>query len=284
MPVASRALYDQKNEDTAQRQRKRSTWKEITKALEIWTLQTLLNVSILLGMLALGFALAQGYYRGLEKHLSLRVSMELWRLATVVFADVVLVLVVLVGLLVLNPDIMVGHQDSGAVLPDRDDPLQRGPRPAALPRGTRGGLEELPAGAVPDGAASIINILGFTFVAEAATEEYSLAQSRLVWDYLRDHLQSNAVPFGMELGAGDVLRLFPDPRGGTGLGFPSAVKQIKTRERPIVHGMAVGSHRRELSGMRYLCGSLPAWRYRHDAGNGLSATRALRLRGLHALR
>jgi len=72
---------------------------DITKALEVWTLQTLLNVSILLGVLALRLALVQGYYRSLEKHLTLRVSIELWRVATVVFADVVLVIIVLVGLL-----------------------------------------------------------------------------------------------------------------------------------------------------------------------------------------
>ena len=41
---------------------------DVTKALEVWTLQTLLNISILLGVLALGFALVQGYYRSLEKH------------------------------------------------------------------------------------------------------------------------------------------------------------------------------------------------------------------------
>src|SRR5208283_4464326 len=70
------------------------------------TLQTLLNISILLGMLALGFALAQGYYRALEERLSLRVSIELWRVTTVVLVDVILVLVVLIGLLLFNPDIM----------------------------------------------------------------------------------------------------------------------------------------------------------------------------------
>lgn len=53
------------------------TGHDIAKALEVWTLQNLLNVSIMLGILACGLALVQGYYKSLEKHLSLRVSIEL---------------------------------------------------------------------------------------------------------------------------------------------------------------------------------------------------------------
>ena len=78
----------------------------IAKALEVWTLQNLLNVSIMLGILAAGLALVQEYYRALEKHLTLRVSIELWRMFTVLIVDVLLVVVVLIGYLVLNPDIM----------------------------------------------------------------------------------------------------------------------------------------------------------------------------------
>jgi hypothetical protein len=47
---------------------------EIAKALEVWSLQTLLDISIVLGVFALGLALVQGYYRALEKQLALRVS------------------------------------------------------------------------------------------------------------------------------------------------------------------------------------------------------------------
>ena len=50
--------------------------------------------------------MAQDYYKALEKHLTLRVSIEVWRIATVLVVDVLLVVVVLVGYVVLNPDIM----------------------------------------------------------------------------------------------------------------------------------------------------------------------------------
>ena len=82
------------------------TEHDVAKALEVWTLQNLLDLSIVLGILASGIAIVQGYYQSLEKHLSLRVSIELWRLFTVLIVDVLLVVVVLVGYLVLNPDIM----------------------------------------------------------------------------------------------------------------------------------------------------------------------------------
>ncbi|MFZ1934168.1 MAG: hypothetical protein WCB27_09595 [Thermoguttaceae bacterium] len=82
------------------------TEHDITKALEVWTLQNLLNISIMLGILAAGLALVQDYCKSLEKQLSLRVSIELWKVFTVLVVDILLAIVVLVGYLVVNPDIM----------------------------------------------------------------------------------------------------------------------------------------------------------------------------------
>jgi hypothetical protein len=82
------------------------TQHDIAKALEVWALQNLLDFSILLGIVAAGLAIVQGYYRALEGQLTLRVSIELWRVFTVLAVDVLLVAVVVVGYLVLNPDIM----------------------------------------------------------------------------------------------------------------------------------------------------------------------------------
>lgn len=110
------------------------TEHEVTKALEVWTLQALLNISILLGVLALGLALVQGYYRSLEKHLTLRVSIELWRVATVAFADVVLVAIVLVGVARAEPRHHGRHQGRPSVLPGCHDFVRRSPCPAIVPR------------------------------------------------------------------------------------------------------------------------------------------------------
>ena len=78
------------------------------------------------------------------------------------------------------------------------------------------------------GAASIINILGFTFVAEAATEEYSLEQSGPFWEYLRNHLRSNGSPCGLELALVTFYIGFPVLVAVLAWGFTSAVKQINS--------------------------------------------------------
>ena len=203
---------------------------EVTKALECWTLQTLLNVSILLGMLALGFALAQGYYRGLEKHLSLRVSIELWRVSTIVLADLFLVLVVLVGLLLFNPDIMVDIKMAVPFYPLATILFAVALVLRLFHGGHDTGSKNFLRALYLMGAASVSNILGFTFVAEAATDEYSLQQSKVFWEYLRTHLRSNADPCGLELGLATFYIGFPILVAVFVWGFMSAVKHIKTRE------------------------------------------------------
>ena len=202
---------------------------EVAKALEVWTLQTLLNTSVLLGTLALGFALAQGYYRTLEKHLSLRVSVELWRLSTIIFVDLVLVLVVLIGLLLFNPDIM---SDIKMAVPFY--PIATILFAAALVlRLFYGGHDTGSKSFLPAlylmGLASIINVLGFTFVAEAATkEDYALAQSGPFWEYLKNHLRSNAGPCGPELALATFYAGFPVLLAVFAWGFASAVRHIQT--------------------------------------------------------
>ena len=199
---------------------------DVAKALEVWTLQTLLNTSVLLGLLALGLALAQGYYRSLEKHLSLRVSIELWRVTTVVFADFVLVLVVLVGLLLFNPDIMVDIKMAVPFYPIATILFGVALVLRLFHGGHDTGSKSFLRALYLMGAASLINILGFTFVAEAATEEYSLQQSSLFWEYLRSHLRSNGGPCGLELSLVTFYVGFPILMVVLAWGFASAVKQI----------------------------------------------------------
>jgi hypothetical protein len=200
---------------------------DVTKALEIWTLQNLLNISILMGVLALGFTLAQGYYRALEKHLSLRVSIELWRLATVVLVDVILVTVVLVGLLVLNPDIMVDIKIAVPFYPIATILFSVALVLRLFHGGHDASSKNFLRAVYLMGLASIINILGFTFVAEAASKEYLARHPSPFWDYLRDHLRSNADPFGLELAQATFYICFPILVAVFVWGFMSAVKHIK---------------------------------------------------------
>ena len=153
------------------------TEHDITKALEVWTLQNLLNISIMLGILAAGLALVQDYYRSLEKHLSLRVSIELWKVFTVLVVDILLAIVVLVGYLVLNPDIMadikmaIPFYPIAAILFSVALVLRlfHGGHDVASRNYTRSLYLMF--------VANIINIVGFTFVAEAPSGEYLATHS-----------------------------------------------------------------------------------------------------------
>ncbi|MBI4580339.1 MAG: hypothetical protein HY718_11595, partial [Planctomycetes bacterium] len=47
--------------------------------------------------------------------------------------------------------------------------------------------------------ASLLNILGFTFIMEAPSKDYLALHPSPFWQYLKTHLRSNADPHGLEL-------------------------------------------------------------------------------------
>jgi hypothetical protein len=204
---------------------------EVTKALEIWTLQTLLNISILLGILALGLALVQGYYQSLEKQLTLRVSIEIWRVATVLVTDIVLVSVVLVGLLVLNPDIMADIKMAVPFYPAATVLFAAALVTRLFHGGHEAGSESYVRSVFLMAIANTLNVAGFTFVAEAASREYLAHHPSLFWDYLKDHFRSNADPSGLELSQLTFYMCFPLLMALFAWGFMSALRQIKVRKR-----------------------------------------------------
>ena len=175
------------------------TLHDITKALEVWTLQNLFNASILLGLLACGLVLIQNYYRALEQHLSLRVSIELWRVTTVVLADLLLALTVVIGYVVLNPDILADIKIAVPFCPLATVlfavalglRLFHGGHQVASQNYLRSLYLML--------AANGLNVFGFTFVMEAASGEYLALHPSPFWSYLKTQLRSNAVPAGLEL-------------------------------------------------------------------------------------
>jgi hypothetical protein len=203
------------------------TEHDIAKALEVWTLQNLLNVSIMLGILAAGLALVQDYYKALEKRLSLRVSIELWQVFTVLIVDVLLAVVVLVGYLVLNPDIMadikmaVPFYPAAAVLFGVALVLRlfRGGHDPASPNHARALWLMF--------AANALNIVGFTFVAEAPSGEYLANHPSDFWVYIKTHLRSNADPCGLEVSQITFYVCFPLLMAVAAWGMASALKKLK---------------------------------------------------------
>lgn len=165
---------------------------DIAKALEVWILQNVLNFSLILGMIALGLTLIRSYFDSLRDRLTLRVSIEIWNVVTVLAVDLCLVAAVIVGYFVLNPDIMA---DIKVALP-------------FVPVGTIlfavALVLRLFHGGHQDGnpnflrslwlmfAANAINVLGFTFVMEAASGEYLEKHPNAFWTFLKTKLRSNA--------------------------------------------------------------------------------------------
>jgi len=206
------------------------TAHDIEKALEVWTLQNLLNISIILGILASGLAIVQDYYRSLEKHLSLRVSIELWRVLTVLVVDVLLVIVVLVGYVVLNPDIMADIKIAIPFCPIATILFAV----ALFLRLFYGGHEVASRNYGRSlylmFAANAINIVGFTFVMEAPSKAYLARHPSAFWDYIKTHLRSDADPHGLELSQITFYVCFPILLAVFVWGVRSALRQLKARK------------------------------------------------------
>ncbi len=181
---------------------------EIAKALEIWTLQNMLDASIMAGFIALGFAAIGSYHRKIERSLTLRVSIEIWRVVTVLFVDILLAFMVVAGLLLINPDIMA---DIKMAVPFY--PISIVLVAIVLVRRLVGRHSE--AGGNDRAAlwllfwANMINLVGFTFIMEAPGSEYLELHPSPTWTWLKTHLLSNALPAGLETGLLSFWIFFP---------------------------------------------------------------------------
>ncbi len=200
----------------------------IAKGLEIWTLQTLVNISIMLGFFALGLAIAQGYFASLRKRLTLRVSLELWDVILVILTDIFLVIVVLLGFLVLNPDIMADIKIAVPFIPLGTVFFAS----ALVIRLFYGGHQVdsprfRPALWLMFCAASV-QAIGFSLVMEAPGSEYLAIHPSPFWDFVKAHFRSNASPHGLELAQWTFSILFPVLMVIFVWGFVHGLKQIPT--------------------------------------------------------
>jgi hypothetical protein len=196
---------------------------DITKALEIWTLQTLLNISIICGILSAGLAVMQDYWRALEERLSLRVSIELWQVFTTMIVDFLLVVTVVIGFMLLNPDIMADIKMAvpfgpiatilfAAALGLR---LFHGGQDVASPNFVRALYLLF--------AANVVNIAGFTFVIEAASEEYLAKHPSAAWEYIKTHFRSSD---NLELAQATFWICFPILAAVCAWGVASALRKL----------------------------------------------------------
>lgn len=203
---------------------------DVVKALEVWTLQNLLNFSIVLGIFVLGLTLIQAYYRSLRGLLTLRVSVEIWDVATRVAVDLTLTVVVLVGFMVLNPDIMADIKMAIPFVPVATVLFAV----ALILRLFRGG-HEVGATAFMQSvwfllAANAINLAGFSLVMEAPSSEYLAGHPSAFWTFVKTQLRSNA---NLELSQTVFLVCFPILMVVFLWGFTQAITQLRRREDAV---------------------------------------------------
>ena len=170
----------------------------IVKALEIWALQSLLDLSVAMLVFATGIVLVEPYHRRIEAALSLRVSSEAWRVMTVVGADLLLAGVVIAGIMLVNPDVMADVKMAVPFYPFAVVAAAAALVLRLLHGGSRPGTAAARRARWLLLAASALAVTGYTFVMEGPSEEFLELHPSPFWAWVETHLRSNAVPAGLE--------------------------------------------------------------------------------------
>ena len=181
----------------------------ISKGLEIWTLQTLLNISIIFGMFSLGFIIIRKYYDSLQNYLSLRVSIEVWELFTIVIADLFLTITVIIGFLVLNPDIMADIKVAVPFVPAATVLFAAGLVIRLFYDGHKPHGKSFRSSTWLIFLANLLNIIGFSFIMEAPGKEYLEYHPCPFWEFLKTNFRSNSIPNGIEMAQISFYIFFP---------------------------------------------------------------------------
>lgn len=161
------------------------------KDLEVWTAQSLCDIGILLSITTFVLHLGRGYFERTVRQLQAKMAEEMWWVTYLLVRDASLFAAVLIGFLMLNPDLMA---DIKIGLPFV---------PLATVLMTWAGLVKLTSrGGCNDAArncattllalAAASNTIGYTLVMEAPGKEYEHVKCAF-WQTMRS-LRSNANP------------------------------------------------------------------------------------------
>ncbi len=181
----------------------------IAKGLEIWTLQTLLNVSIILGLFSMGFVIIQQYFYSLKNYLTLRVSIEIWDLFTILLTDLFLAITVIIGFLILNPDIMADIKVAVPFGPAATVLFAWALLIRLFYNGHKPEDKNYRFSAWALFVANLINIVGFSIIMEAPGHEYLDNHPSAFWEFIKTHFRSNSVPHGIDLAQISFYIFFP---------------------------------------------------------------------------
>ncbi len=157
----------------------------INKGLEFWSLQALTDGAIMLSFVILAMVAGRSYLDSLRRRLTLRVAAEVWETGADLVIDAATAFVALVGLFITNPDIMADIKIGLPWVPLAMVLIAV----ALVVRAFHGGRVVgsvawwIVLGLVA--AACAANWFGFTFVMEAAGEEYLKKGANSMWPTLQ---------------------------------------------------------------------------------------------------
>ncbi len=181
----------------------------IAKGLEIWTLQTLVDISIIFGLFSLGFIIIQKYFNSLQKFLTLRVSIEIWDIITVILTDLFLALTVIFGFLVLNPDIMADIKIAVPFGAAATVLFAWGLLVRLFYNGHKPSDKNFRFSTWLIFFANLINIIGFSVIMEAPGKEYLADHPSEFWEFIKAYFRSNSIPHGIEIAQITFYIFFP---------------------------------------------------------------------------
>lgn len=161
------------------------------KALEIWSVQSLCDMGILLSICSFVLHIGRPYFERILSRFTLRVAADLWWMLYVLARDGTLLIAVLLGIWHLNLDLMADIKVGLPFVPAGTVVLA-----AALLTKVFRNAEDINRAYRTTtwlvSAGALLNLIGWVFVMEGPGDEYSIAQSAF-WQTM-DSWRSNKNP------------------------------------------------------------------------------------------
>jgi hypothetical protein len=161
------------------------------KELEVWTLQSLCDAGILLSLTTFVLHVGRGYFERTVRQLQAKMAEEMWWVAYLLVRDGSLFAAVLIGFMMLNPDIMADIKVGLPFVPLATVLMAW----AGLVKLTSGGRDDSVAQARATTLltlAAVSNTIGYTLVMEGPGKEY--AHAKCAFWRVMESLKSNANP------------------------------------------------------------------------------------------
>ncbi|MDA3860537.1 MAG: hypothetical protein PF445_04870 [Melioribacteraceae bacterium] len=199
------------------------------KGLELFILQTALIGSIVSGMVVLFLSIVQSYAKSINNILSLKLHSEVWRISTILFIDIFLVITVIIGFLLLNPDGMADIKIAMPFYPIATILFAISLVLRIFYNGHNTTDPNFLKSLWIIFFANIFNIIGYSFIMKAPSGEYLTKHPSKFWTFIKSYLVSNGSMEGLEFSQVTFYVCFPILIAVFIWGFKSAIRELKIK-------------------------------------------------------